>query len=260
MYGKNYEVNLGKFGSEADSPFPAGVETTEFKVEAELKATHVPAASVEANFALRDFKRGGETLNTTVLAFKGVKTSVECGTVDETTTSTAVDALWLRNQEGALEAITDLPTVEKPLERKDLPFGAPLTVEGAVTSKSDIKISPVTKFDQLIRLKSWLESDVNAAAGWQVDIVTHAVDAEGKVLEGKDVTTRLVLGGASCSVPKDFVATEEDPVPTAVPAGYAAPAAPGESGTSPLGFTLLGAGALLAGGAAFVVRRRRHDH
>ncbi|SDY11606.1 LPXTG-motif cell wall anchor domain-containing protein [Amycolatopsis xylanica] len=255
--GTNYQLNLGTFDSAANSPFPADIASTKYSGTTELKDTQVPLASTEGNFALSDFAiQGKKTVDNTVLVIQGAKSSVECESKDKQTGSTTADKILIR-EDGELKS--QLMPTDKPLEVKGLSFGASKDVQDAdVDSKlttSDITISKLTKFEDLIKQPKWLGGDINAAAGWEVKIVTHFVKTDQTKI--RDFTTRYVLGGVSCSLPSDF---EPEVVPTAVPAGYAAPAAPGDSGTSPLGFTLLGAGALLAGGAALVVRRRRHDH
>ncbi|MFD8500629.1 LPXTG cell wall anchor domain-containing protein [Amycolatopsis sp. NPDC059657] len=259
--GEHYQLNLGSF-DDGKSPFPDGIASTKFSGSTELQDTHVPSASTEGNFALRDLQlKGDAATDQTVLVIQGAKSSVECESKDKQTASTTADKIYVRESDGLQPQL--MPT-EKPLELKGLSFGAPkdLTVTGTdvdpALTKSDVTISKLTKFDDLIKQKEWRKGDINAAAGWEVKIVTHVFkDAATELRTDDRFVTRYVLGGVSCSLPSDF---EPEVVPTAVPAGYASPAAPGESGTSPVGFALLGAGALLAGGAAFVVRRRRHDH
>lgn len=265
--GKNYELNLGSFDS-GKSPFPDGVESTKFSGVTEMQDTHAPSASTEGNFALRNLNLDGDgSTDQTIVAIQGAKSSVECESKEKQTASTTADKIWVRGSDGL--QVQPMPT-EASVTVTGLKFGAPkevtvpdVEIDPALT-KSDVTISKLTKFDDLIKQPEWLGGEINAAAGWEVKIVTHLfkkVDAaESEKAEpptARDFTTRYVLGGVSCSLPGDF---EPEVVPTAIPAGYAAPAAPGESGPSPLGFTLLGAGALLAGGAAFVMRRRRHDH
>jgi hypothetical protein len=258
--GPNYFLSLGKFGS--PSPFPPGVKSLDHDVTASLKDTNVPVASAVADYALLDNGRGGPAaVDNSVFALVNAKTSVDCSATNAAKATVGADKLWVRNAEDKLVAV-DVPE-SKPLVVPDLRVGAPMQVSGVDTAKttSTLTLSRLTSFDQLIKQDVWRSGDITVAAGWQAEITTHVVGTGG---ETKDVHTRFVLGGVSCSLPKDFVAKPamnaqvaptSPAVPTNVPAGGEPP--PAEAAGNPaLGFALFGAGVALAIGAVLALRRR----
>ncbi|MEU6643383.1 hypothetical protein ABZ863_12625 [Saccharomonospora sp. NPDC046836] len=256
--GPNYLLTLGTF-ADGESPFPDGVASRSHRVTATLTDTTVPTATAEANFALRDV-----AADATVVAFEGARSHVECAGADSVTSSTTAERLWVRDEDGELEPV-DLPEGDEPLTLSNRRFGPPMEVPDAApeTTVSDVAISRVTAFEQLLRQEQWRDGDVTAAAGWQVEIVSHVRDAEGADL--RDVTTRLVLGGVSCSLPDGFtpatadradLADETTPpqVPVKIPAG--ATAQDTANGALPWGLGLLGGGLVLGTVALLLVRRR----
>lgn len=78
--------------------------------------------------------------------------------------------------------------------------------------------------------------------------------------DGLDITTRIVLGGVSCSLPSDFVPVSTDgagnrpTVPVKIPAGV--PAADTDVAGAAWGWGLLGGGVLLGASALLLARRR----
>jgi hypothetical protein len=261
--GPNYVVHFGRFN--APGPFPAGVKSREHKVVAALQFTNVPAAVAETHYALLDnARRGTGPTDRTVLAFENAKTSVECSAPKKVTVTTAADKLWVRDDRDQLVRVP-VPASGKPLHITGVKLGAPSPVPDADPAKttSELTISQLTSFDQLIKQNGWRSGDITVAAGWQVDIVTHLVTSGGTA---ENVHTRMVLGGVSCSLPKGFAAkaavtttpgTATQPaVPMSIPAGGDAQEA--GAGSAPvLGYELMGGGALLAAGAVLVLRRRR---
>ncbi|WP_158892772.1 hypothetical protein [Amycolatopsis anabasis] len=270
--GPYYLLSLGKFGPEVDNPFPEGVASRDHNVSAQLKDTTVPTAVAEANYALRDFRRGGNSArDNTVFAFQGAKSFVDCAGNDKATGSTTADKLWVRGKDGKTLEQVEVPVGDKKFEAKDLPAGPSIDVDAKADlakTKTDLTISRVTAFDQLLKQAAWRSGDTTVAAGWQVELVTHVKDAKGDKLQ--DVKTTIVLGGVSCSLPKGFTPAnpggaagggqqvQQPNVPVKIPAGVTAPPEVIEdAGSSPLGYALLGGGVLLAAGAIAVTRRRR---
>ncbi|GAB2756805.1 hypothetical protein [Amycolatopsis magusensis] len=260
--GSNYLIHLGKYNPDA-SPYPADVDSRDHNVVATLKDTNVPTATAETNYALQDVTLGGKTdLENTFLALDGAKSTVECAAPDKLTGSTTAEAIWVRTQPtGDLEKVE--PDADGKVELTGLPFGPPSdkTAEGEDTSAttktvSDLTLRPITEFDSLLRQEQWRSGELNSSAGWLVEIVSHVTNTAGVVVA--DVKSRYVLGGVSCSIPKNF--TPADPqsstpqVPTKIPAGVTAPA--DSDGVSPLGLSLLGGGVLLGAGAVLTLRRR----
>ncbi|SFB28334.1 hypothetical protein SAMN05216266_107231 [Amycolatopsis marina] len=279
--GPHYAINLGRFEPGA-SPFPAGVTSREHNIVATLRDTTVPAAVAESNYALRDLRAEtaedstitedsttaettepsggaesapGSSVASTVLAFEGARSAVECAAADDVTAETTADALWVLGEDGEL-APAELPRGDAELRLENLPLGAPLNLQDADDehSTSDVVVRRVTEFDQLLRQEKWRGGDVTAAAGWHVEIISQLRDAEGEDL-GKVVRTRMVFGGVSCSLPHGFAAlpprSQQRPaVPIKIPAGVSVQ----ESGQEPLGYALVGAG-LVLGAAALLVRR-----
>ncbi|QWF77305.1 hypothetical protein [Amycolatopsis sp. CA-230715] len=180
--GSNYSVTFGRFDAAA-SPYPDGVASKDHAVIATLRDTTVPAASVESNFAFQDLTRGGTPLNQTVIAFQGAKSAVECPSNTGATAATSAAKLWIRDDKDALAPV-DLPAGGGEISKKDLKLGPAIVehLEGKAVdvpdlgkTRSDVVISPVTKFDQLLRQKEWRSGDTTAVAGWHVQIVTHVV-------------------------------------------------------------------------------------
>ncbi len=268
-FGPNYEIDLGKFSSASQSPYPAGIGSRDHNVLAALQATTVPTAVAETNYALRDNARGGaRPIDDTVLVLEGAKSSVDCTSASKLTGTTALTRLWVRGENGALGQIA-VPGGSAGLQLKNVRMGPPGDAPANAskdTTLSDLTLSRVAKFDQLIRQDGWRGGDSTAVAGWRVEIVTHVKDAGGTTLQ--DVTTSIVLGGISCSIPKGFVAkagntgggtnATQAPVPTQVPAGYLGAAAPDTSGSRvPLGIGLLFGGVFFATMAILIGRRRK---
>lgn len=254
--GPHYLLNLGTFAA-GESPFPAGVPSTRHAVTATLRGDTVPTARARANYALRDLQ--GES---TVLAFQGAESSVTCAGPDKLTSETTAGKLWLLDTDGELRPAT-LPAAGARLTRLNLPFGAPVEVQGADPERtvSDVVVSRITAYDELLRQDGWRDGDHTTAAGWRVEVVTHVKDAEGADI--RDVLTTFVLGGVSCSVPRGFAPVAQGEgradtpatpdVPVKIPAGAHAVAEPGPEPAWGLG--LLGGGLLLAGAAVVAARR-----
>lgn len=180
--GSNYSVTFGRFDAAA-SPYPEGVTSKDHAVIATLRDTTVPVASAESNYAFQDLTRGGTPLNQTVLAFQGAKSAVECPSNTGATAATTASKLWIRDDKDVLSPV-DLPAGGAEISKKDLKLGPAIVehLEGKAAdvpdmekTRSDLVISPVTKFDQLLRQKEWRSGDTTAVAGWHVQIVTHVV-------------------------------------------------------------------------------------
>ncbi|MEV8610982.1 hypothetical protein AB0383_24220 [Amycolatopsis sp. NPDC051373] len=269
-FGGNWEVDLGKFGGAATSPYPAGIASRDHNVVAALQATNVPTAVAETNYALRDNARGkARPVDNTMLVLESARSAADCSAPNKATGTTTLTRLWVRGEDDTLKQVT-MPAGAASLSVKNLRMGAPRVIDGADPAKSlsDVVVSRVSSFDQLIKQDGWRNGDVTAQAGWRVDVTTHVRDEANEVLP--DVSTTLVLGGVSCSIPKNFVAVSggsgngngatatQPPVPTEVPAGYLATtaAAPSSDYRLPLGLGLLVAG-LVFGGLAIGLGRRR---
>jgi LPXTG-motif cell wall-anchored protein len=269
-FGGHYAIDLGRHSGSQD-PYPAGVGSRDHNVVAALQATTVPTAVAETNYALRDTWQGGaNAVDDTVLVLEGAKTAVDCTGPAKLTGTSSVTRLWVRQAGGAL-GIVPMPGGNAGLQLKNLRLGPPgdLTNASKDTTVSDLKLTRVGAFDQLIRQDGWRGGDYTAVAGWRVEITTHVKDAQGAALQ--DVQTNIVLGGVSCSVPKGFVAksaggtgsgaTATQPaVPTQVPAGYLGAAAPdtGSDGSRvPLGLGLLFGGVFFGSVALLLGRRRK---
>ncbi|MFD9964150.1 hypothetical protein [Amycolatopsis sp. NPDC058986] len=267
--GGHYEIDLGKFSGASASAYPSAIASRDHDVVAALQQSTVPTAAAETNYAFRDTWQGGaKPLDNTVLVFEGARSAVDCTATNRTTATTSVAKLWVRGTDGTLAPVA-VPGGGSALELKNLKLGPPGDVQQASKDKtvSDVTISRVTAFDQLVRQDGWRDGDVTAVAGWRVDITTHVRDAQGVNLE--DVKTNAVLGGVSCSIPKSFVARaaggtgtgatgqQQPTVPTQVPAGYVAASAPADGFRVPLGLGLLGGGLAFAALAVVLGRRRR---
>ncbi|MFI5610413.1 hypothetical protein [Amycolatopsis sp. NPDC051903] len=268
-FGGHWEIDLGKFANASESPYPAGIASRDHNVAAALQQTNVPSAVAETNYALRDKARNGaKPSDDTMLVLENARSSVDCSAPNKAIGSTTLTRLWLRGEDDALRQVA-MPASPASLRVSNLRMGAPGDVPQADHGKtlSDVVVSRVTSFDQLIKQAGWRSGDVTAQAGWVVDVTTHVKNAAGEQLQ--DVRTTMVLGGVSCSIPKNFVAkagngtgnggaATQPPVPTEVPAGYAGPAAaaPQSDYRMPLGLGLLVAG-LVFGGLAIGLGRRR---
>ncbi|MEV6912117.1 hypothetical protein [Amycolatopsis sp. NPDC051071] len=263
-FGGNWDVNLGRYGTAAN-PYPAGIAARDHNVLAALRQTTVPTALAESNYALVDNGRGGaKPADNTVLVLEGAKSAVDCTSPSKPTSSTSVGKIWVRDENGALKQ-----SGASGVDVKGLKLGPPSTVQNENVSKdktsSDLTVSRVTAFDQLIRQDGWRNGDVTAAAGWKLEIVTHVRDSAGKDL--REARTSIVLGGVSCSIPKNFVAKpaggtgpgaapEQPAVPGTVPAGGIPPRTADPTRTV-AGLGLLGAGILIGAAAMLLYRRRK---
>jgi hypothetical protein len=266
-FGGHYRIDLGRY-SASQNPYPPGVASRDHNVVAALQATTVPTAVAETNYALRDTWQGGtKPADDTALVLEGAKTAVDCTGPAKLTGTTSVARLWVR-QGGSL-GIVPMPGGTAGLQLQNLKLGPPGDIADASkdTTVSDLKLTRVATFDQLIRQDGWRGGDFTAVAGWRLEITTHVKNAQGAALQ--DVRTNIVLGGVSCSVPKGFVAKAGGPaggtnasqaaVPTQVPAGYlgaAAPATGGDGSRVPLGIGLLFGGVFFAAVALLLGRRR----
>jgi hypothetical protein len=262
-FGGNWDINLGRYGSSAN-PYPGGIASRDHNVLAALQQTTVPTAVAESNYALIDNGRGGaKPADNTVLVLEGAKSAVDCSSPSKPSSSTSVSKIWVRDENGALK-----PSGASGVDIKGLKLGPVSTVQAEKVSKektvSDLTVSRVTAFDQLIRQDGWRGGDVTAAAGWKLEIVTHVRDADGKDL--REARATIVLGGVSCSIPKNFVAKpaggtgpgaapEQPSVPGTVPAGGLPPQTADPTRTV-VGLGLLGGGIVL-GAAALLLHRRR---
>ncbi|AXB47831.1 hypothetical protein A4R43_39750 [Amycolatopsis albispora] len=260
--GPNYLVHLGKYDP-AHSPYPEGVASRDHNVVATLKDNNVPTATAETNYALQDTSIGGHSdLENTLVVLSGAKTSVECAGSDKVTGTTTAEKLWVRNADGELVE-EKVPAAGGEVKLTDLPFGAPrdtdakVGVEDPAKTRSDLTVRPISEFDSLLRQDQWRKGELNAAAGWLVEVVTRVKDKDDKVIE--EVPSRYVLGGVSCSIPENFKPSEPQSstpqVPTKIPAGAITPEHT-DGGVSPLGLSLLGGGLLLGTGAVLTLRRR----
>ncbi|OZM74320.1 hypothetical protein CFN78_04050 [Amycolatopsis antarctica] len=275
--GPNYVLSFGEFGEQ--SPFPGDVPSRAHRVTASLGQNTVPSAEAEATYALQDNGRGGgAAMDNTVLVLENARSTVECAGAEAATAATTADRVLVRQQAGedrqGTLAPVQLPADGAPLELTGLPFGAPLTVDGAdpaVPATSDLRISRLTSFDDLIRQDQWRGGELTRAAAWQVDVVSHVTLAaeDGVEPEVRDIRTKLVLGGVSCSTAAGFVplaggGAQKPSVPVKIPAGPAAGAqgpddgkgAHAESATL-LGIVLIAGGATAGGAAVFLLRRAR---
>ncbi|WP_103348158.1 hypothetical protein [Amycolatopsis sp. CA-128772] len=268
-FGGHYQIDLGRY-SASQNPYPPGVPSRDHNVFAALQATTVPTAVAETNYALRDTWQGGaKPADNTVLVLEGAKTSVDCTGPAKLSSASSVTRLWVRQAGGGL-GIVPMPGGNAGLQLANLRLGPPGDITNAdrATTVSDLKLTRVAVFDQLIRQDGWRSGDFTAVAGWRIEITTHVKDAQGAALQ--DVRTTIVLGGVSCSVPKGFVAkaagpaggatATQAPVPTQVPAGYlgaAAPATDSDGSRVPLGLGLLFGGVFFAAVALLLGRRRK---
>ncbi len=267
-FGGHYQIDLGRYSG--GNPYPAGVASRDHNVVAALQATTVPTAVAETSYALRDnWQDGAKPTDNTVLVLEGAKTSVDCTAPSKLTGTSSVSRLWVR-QSGGL-GIVPMPGGNAGLQLQNLRLGPPGDIANASkdTTVSDLKLTRVGAFDQLIRQDGWRGGDYTAVAGWRVEITTHVKDAAGTAVQ--DVQTNIVLGGVSCSVPKGFVAkaagstgggtsATQAAVPTQVPAGYLGAAAPdtgGDGSRVPLGLGLLFGGVFFGAVALLLGRRRK---
>ncbi len=270
-------------------------------VAAGLGESGVPEASARADFVLTDL-----ATDVTVLAFERAGTSAECVSAAEPESGASASRLSVTGADGVLRPVS-LPEPGEEVRRQDLPFGAPVEIGEDEAATSDLRIRPVTEFGQLLRQRQWREGEVTAASGWLVEIHTHVRPAEpegderfelpvpAEVTEGTEdtegtsevptagdgerhpartVETTFVLGGVSCSVPRDFVSGgggQAEPgapsVPVTIPAGVGAPGGPlaraearaegsdARSATTMWGTALLAGGGVLGLAALFLARR-----
>lgn len=267
-FGGNWAISLGRYGASAQSPFPSGIASRDHNVLAALQQTTVPTAVAEANYALLDNGRGGaKPVDNTVLVLEGAKTTVDCNSPGKPVSSSTVSKVWVRGSDGTLK-----PSGSAEVEVKGLKLGPPSSVQNEDASKdtttSDVTLSRVSAFDQLIRQDGWRSGEVTAVAGWRLEIVTHVRNAANKDL--REARTSIVFGGVSCSIPRNFVAkpaggtgpgapaeqpAEQPAVPGTVPAGGIPPQA-ADSSRTVLGLGLLGGG-ILFGAATMLLYRRR---
>lgn len=270
--GPHYVLNLGRF-EPGVSPFPEGVGSREHNVVATLRDTTVPTAVAESNYALLDRRLADSPeVAGTVLAFVGARSAVECASPDAATAETTAGELWVLGEDGVLAPVP-LPQGDAEVRLANLPFGAPVTPNGAdPDAASDVVIRRVSQFDQLLRQDQWRGGDVTVAAGWLVEIISEVPNSTGADTEDTESAdggdedpevstqrTRVVFGGVSCSIPRVFAplaspAGQQRPsVPIKIPAGVSAQ----EAGVEPLGYTLLGGGVTLAALALLVLHRSR---
>ncbi|WP_051791598.1 hypothetical protein [Amycolatopsis jejuensis] len=266
-FGGNYEIDLGKYDNARVSPYPQGIASRDHQVIAALQPNDVPTAVAETNYALRDNARGeDQPVENTMLVLEGARSAVACEGPGKITGTSSVARVWVRGEDDQLRQVA-MPA-SGSLSVTNLKMGAPGAVPQADhgTTRTDLVLSRVTGFDQLIKQDGWRSGDVTTQAGWRVQLTTHARDAKNTQLQ--DVQTTIVLGGVSCSIPKSFVpvagngtgsggTVQQPSVPTEVPAGYlGAAAAPADDLRVPLGLGLLGGG-LVFGALAIVLGRRR---
>lgn len=263
--GNNWAVSLGRYGAPAQNPFPPGIASRDHNVLAALQQTTVPTAVAETNYALIDNGHGGaKPADNTVLVLEGAKTAVDCNAPRKASSSSTVSKVWVRDEKGVLQS-----RGAGPLDVKGLKLGPPSSVQNEAASKetttSDVKLSKVTAFDQLVRQDGWRAGDVTAVAGWRLEIVTHVRNAESKDL--REARTSIVLGGVSCSIPRNFVAkptggngpgapAQQPAVPGTVPAGGLPPQS-ADSSRTVFGLGLLGGGIVLGAATMLLYRRRK---
>ncbi|MGW4489445.1 hypothetical protein ACWEOE_37125 [Amycolatopsis sp. NPDC004368] len=266
-FGGNWEIDLGKFADASKSPYPTGIASRDHNVVAALQATNVPTAVAETNYALRDTARAkNRPVDDTMLVLESARSAADCSAPNKVTGTTTLTRLWVRGEDDTLKQVT-MPAGAASLSVKNLRMGAPRIIDGSDPTKSlsDVVVSRVSSFNQLIKQDGWRSGEATAQAGWNIDVTTHLRNADDVALP--DVHTTLVLGGVSCSIPRNFVPVSggsgngatatQPPVPTEVPAGYlGTAAAPQSDYRLPLGLGLLVAG-LAFGGLAIGLGRRR---
>ncbi len=222
-------------------------------VVAGLGESGVPEAGARADFALTDL-----ATDVTVLEFERARTSAECVSAAEPESDASASRLSVTGADGVLRPVS-LPEPGGEVRRQNLPVGAPVEIGEDEVATSDLRIRPVTEFGQLLRQRQWRDGEVTAVSGWLVEIDTHVRPAESdagerfdlpvpaEITEGapeaptagdgdgeqqpvRTIETTFVLGGVSCSVPRDFASGgggQAEPgapsVPVTIPAGVGAP-------------------------------------
>lgn len=274
----SWEIRVNS-AAPVDRNRPAGVPVKpQFTAAAALNDTQVPGAVMSTDYEIMDstFDRG--VTQDSVVYFDGVRSAAECDSPTAVHADSTVNGLYVRQANGQLTKVA-LPAGGS-YTSKSVPASAPdKTPDGTDRQHifADITVSKITKTDGLIKTPQWRTGDVNAAAGWRIDVAHYYLKGLGQRVDF--AKTSMVAGGVSCSIPKDFVAkpkpTSTQPVPTTQPGtpgkptakptvpvkipagGDPAAAAPAENSSLP--YVLGGGGALVvvAAGAAFAARRRR---
>jgi hypothetical protein len=80
-----------------------------------------------------------------------------------------------------------------------MPLRLPATTieQQSMDQYADVSIRRVTSPDDLVETDQWRTGEVNAAAGWRVDVVSYVVN-DGVRTDVHNST--LILGAASCSI------------------------------------------------------------
>lgn len=259
-------------------------------VGAGLAPSGVPEATARADFTLIDLAN-----EVTVLTMHRAATSALCTSAVTQETDASAVRLSLVNGDGELQPVA-LPKDGGEVVVEDLPFGASVELGEGEEATSDVRIRQVGRFDELLRQDQWRDGEVTAASGWLIEIDTHVRSGgnerlapplpgeatpqesdsppEGQRQVPRTIETTLVLGGVSCSVPRDFApgggghaepAAPAPSVPVTIPAGVGAPVshtASAEEAAGPRpatvwGVALLAGGAVLGGAALVLARRSR---
>jgi hypothetical protein len=266
-------------------------------VSAGLAPSGVPEATALADFSLTDLAN-----DVTVLRLHRAGTAAVCTSAASPETDASAVRLSLVDDHGELQPVP-LPKDGGEVTREGLPFGPPAEIGEDEEATSDVRVRPVRDFDELLRQDQWRDGDVTAVSGWLVEIDTHVrpvgqerlappLPGEAEPQEStsppggqrqlpRTVRTTFVLGGVSCSVPRDFApggggraepAAPPPSVPVTIPAGVGAPgdvvdsapldvepvplAEPTDSATA-WGLGLLAGGAVLGAAAVVLARQSR---
>lgn len=259
-----------------DDNRPEGADKDDtYLVGAALQDTTVPVSVINADIGVTSDNTAKTGRPDEPLVYLDNMTSqAACAAPDDVAADTTAENLWMRQPDGSLDSV-DLPTDEaKTIE--EVPLGMPgVSPEGADSDElyGDVTLTRVTDADQLIKPDDFRLGDHNAATGWRVDI-DHYWLHDGE--KEDQITSSMLLGAVSCSLPDDFEALsdkdddngdkdhtgssgdgdgdkKDDEVPTRIPSG----GGPVDSGDHGIAVGAGAAGAVALGSTGVLAYRRR---
>ena len=251
-----------------------------YKLSAGLADNLTPQASVATDYKLEDGTLTGRGVTTPTFVYADtLRSAAQCPSAKDAKADSTVAGFYVRQPDGQLTKIAT-PAGGASYTVTHVPMKAPTGDTTKSDVFGDIAIQKVTDVGDLIKTANWRTGDVNAASGWRVQVDNYVLDGNNKKTD-LGVST-VILGGVSCSIPKDFVAqpvtpptttthaptTSKSSTPTttkpSLPVTIAAGDGSTSAGSGAGGVNLLlpiagAAAAVLTGGVALTVARRRRE-
>lgn len=191
-----------KTGMFADSvPPPGASENEHFQATAHLSPGLAPSSVVRADYMLE----AQNSINDPApdqrwLFLDDVRSDAVCQSSSRTWSGTTAARMWVRQPDRSLASVP-VPSGSEAYQVEGIKLRLPVTTmeHQHKDQYADVSVRQVTSPADLVGTDQWRTGEVNAASGWRVDVASYVVeDGVRRNLE----TSRLILGGVSCSLPK----------------------------------------------------------